>query len=97
MQASCLQPYLSSQAPASQKEQASRPPTWSWLPGSMRVGCRQAASCCTTSLRGSTGSVPRVCQKSPGAQGAGGGAANRGHRFEVHELAEQQVCPKKTL
>lgn len=50
-------------------------PTWSWLPGSMRVGCCQAASCCTTSFSGSTGSVPRVCQKSP----ASGGAARRGH------------------
>ena len=41
--------------------------TWSWLPGSMRVGCRQPASRAITSFRGSTGSAPRVCQKSPGS------------------------------
>jgi hypothetical protein len=39
--------------------------TWSWFPGSMSVGWRQAASWPTTAFSGSTGSVPRVCQKSP--------------------------------
>ena len=53
------------------------PRAWSWLPGSMRVGCCQPASACTTSFSGSTGSAPRVCQKSPASPAVPGGSRAR--------------------
>ena len=79
------------------------PRAWSWLPGSMRVGCCQPASACTTSFSGSTGSAPRVCQKSPASPavpgrsraGRGGCAQRKGGRSSAAPACSTSPAPPR--